>query len=271
MRRLFISLAGIIIFGLCGCETPSNTASSKARPHPSIEGLTVTDLEDKSAQAIQTEHLLVFRILTYEIGAEGLNELQSVIEELSQREIRYREKKAFKQNGFACAAGMPEQGAKIAQLLAQIGAERRGASRLMLLAGHTEIFSTAPFQAGVPVIYWDGDGTSATITPAMGLGGWTLNAKPDPRFRGMVQVSAAPAFWLSGAEDLRLRLGQEPIEYQFIEEGRFLARIEERGFLVLVPNRRIPVENTLDRALFHIFGRKAKMRFFVIICDHAGD
>lgn len=263
-------ILAVTLFCMCGCELPPDAGLSANR-QVSIDGLTIKDLEDRTAETIDTDRLLSFRILTYEIGAEGLNELQSVIERLSQRELRYREKKAFSQNGFACGTGLGDQGAEIAQLLVQIGAERRSISQMMVPAEQTEIIAAAPFQMGVPVSYMSGDGTEQMVTPPMGMGGWTVNAKPDPRLRGMVQLSVAPAFWLRGAEDLRIRLGQEPVEYHFFEEGRFLARLEERGFLVLIPNRRMPVDNTLDKVLFHIAGNKAKMRFYVIICDQAGD
>lgn len=271
MKYLFIlPLYFFSVFCFCGCE--STPAGSPSNQHSaSIEGLTLADLKESRSQTLEPERLLTFRILTYEIGAEGLDQFRTVMDTLSQKQLRHLQKNAFVKNGFAVGTGLPSQGSSVAQRLFQIGAVRRAIKKLSIPPESTEIFAAVTVQPGVPVEYSTNAGVTQTFVPTMGLGGWTLNAKRDPRFRGMVQVSLAPAFWQRGGEDLRLRLGQEPLKYHFIEEGRFIVRLEERGFLVLGPDRMMPLENSLDKVMFFVPEKKAKLRFFVIICDDTGD
>jgi hypothetical protein len=178
-------------------------------------------------------------------------------------------KGTFEANGFAVGTASFETGAAIAQELAQIGAVRTAQANLIIPPDKTETLSRLLLQGMGTIHYAASEGNLATMALGPGLLGWVMSAKPDPRLRGMAQVKLFPAHWQPGIEDIRLRMGMEPVEYNPILVGQALMRVEEKGIILLGPTRQMPDEATLDKMLFFLPGPRPKIQFFVIICDSA--
>jgi hypothetical protein len=258
-----------VLWAIAGCEVPPpNTPASPKSP---FDGLKLSDLEDSTQNQVPDNFLMRFRVLTYTLDPVKVDKLSSIFKRLSQSDVRMVNKGAFAANGFAVGTASFETGAAVAQELAQIGAVRTGQASLMIPPDKTDPLSGFPLQGMETIHYTESKGNSATMTPpGPGLLGWVMSAKPDPRFRGLAQVKLFPAYWQPGIEDIRLRMGMEPVEYNPIVVGQVLMRVEEKGIIVLGPTREMQDEMTLDKMLFFLPGAKPKIRFFVIISDSAG-
>jgi len=256
------------LWAIAGCEVPPpNTPAASKSP---LDGLKLSDLKDPTKDQVPDNFLMRFRVLTYTIDPGRVDELSGLYNRLSRSDVRMVNKGTFEANGFAVGTASFETGAAIAQELAQIGAVRTAQANLMIPPDIINPLSRLLLQ-GIGTIHYAVPGdTSATMTlPGTGLLGWVMSAKPDPRFRGMAQVKLFPAYWQPGIEDIRLRMGMEPVEYNPILVGQVLTRVEEQGIILLGPTRQMPDEATLDKMLFFLPGPKPKIRFFVIICDAA--
>jgi len=252
---------------IAGCEVPPpNTPASPTSP---FDGLKLSDLEDPTENQVPPNFLMHFRVLTYTLDPGKVDQLSAVFNRLSRSDVRMVHKGAFEANGFAVGTASFAVGAAVAQELARIGAVRTAQIALIMPPDNTEPLSRLPLQGMETIRYTESKGNAVTMTPGPGLLGWVMSAKQDPRFRGLAQVKLFPAYWQPGIEDIRLRMGMEPIEYKPIVVGQVLTRVEEQGIILLGPTREMPDEVTLDKMLFFLPGSKPKIRFFVIICDSA--
>ena len=261
-RYLFLFL---IFWIFTGCEIPQPDDPAS----PPIEGVKLSDLKDDS-NSMDTESLMAFRVLTYTIVPDSVDELKEIIDTMSRREVRTANKAAFHANGFGIGISTFKGGSEIAQKLGRMGAVRTAQARMMFRPDETEVLSRTLLQGTETVLYAKSSGSTAALTPKQCFGGWVFSARPDPRYRGMAQVKFFPATWLPGGENIRRAMGEEAIDYQPIHEGQVLARVEEGGVILLGPARSVQDETTLDKLLFFVPGRKPKVQFFVIICDSAG-
>lgn len=257
-----------VLYFVSGCEVPPPPPAETEWTFS--EDLKVSDLRDTSREKINKDLLMSFRVLTYTILPGSVDQLEKVYSILSQKDIRISNQNAFTANGCAIAGGGFEQGAVVARKLTEIGALRTAQMRLVIPPESKEII-TRTFLTGTETItYWKSGTGSETVSLRQGFLGWVLAPKPDPRFRGMVQMSLYPAYWQQGIESIRLLMGKEPIEYHPFDEARALVRLEERGFILLGPFRDTSEQTTLDKVLFYLPGRRPKIRFFVIIFDSMG-
>ena len=263
-RYLFLFF---VFWTLTGCEIPQQNDSESLKDL--LEGVKLSDLKEDS-KSMDTESLMVFRVLTYTIVPSSVDELNEIIDTMSRREVRSANKAAFHANGFAIGISTFEGGSKIAQKLRSMGANRTVQTRMMFPPDETEVLSRTLLKGTETVHYAKSSGSTAVLTPKQGFGGWVFSARPDPRYRGMAQVKFFPATWLPGGENIRRAMGSEAIDYQPIHEGQFLARVEEGGVILLGPARSVPDETTLDKLLFFVPGRRPKVKFFVILCDSVG-
>ena len=94
-RYLFLFL---VFWTLTGCETPEQNDSESLKDL--LEGVKLSDLKDDS-KSMNTESLMVFRVLTYTIVPDSVDELNEIVDALSRREVRTANKAAFHANGFA--------------------------------------------------------------------------------------------------------------------------------------------------------------------------
>jgi len=257
-----------VLWSIAGCEVPP--ANTPAPPKSPLDGLKLSDLEDPTKKQVTADFLMNFRVLTYTISPGQVDQLSGIFSRLSGSDIRMGDKRAFEANGFAVGAGSFREGVFVAQELARIGAVRTGQITLMMPPDKTEPLSIFFLQGMETIHYALAGSQSATMAPGPGFVGWTITAKPDPRLRRMAQVTLFPAFWKPGIEDIRVRMGLEPMDYHPISVGQVVARVEEQGILLLGPTREMTDEITLDKMLFFLPGAKPKIRLFVIICDSAG-
>jgi hypothetical protein len=258
----------LIIGCVAGCQAPP--PQNPAPQTPPIEGLKISDLEDNS-ESIDEQSLMTFRVLTYHLVPSSVDKLAEVFDSLSRKDIREANKQAFQVNGFGVGTAPFEQGGQLAQQLAAIGAERTALARLMFPPDSKEAFSRILLQPAEQIHYLNSLNTASTIESMQGFLGWILSAKPDPRFRRAALVELFPAVWQPGLQNIRLVMGNEPVDYQPIPAGQILLRIQEGGVILLGPVRSVPDETTLDKKLFFLPGRKPKIQFYVIICDSVGN
>lgn len=252
---------------LTGCQ--SLQSDDSVSDGPPIEGLKITDLKNDSPP-LDSESLIRFKVLTYTLAPDLVDQLKEVFDGLSLQDIRPSNKGAFYANGFIIGTASFRDGPQVAQKLARIGASRTTQGWLMFPADKTEALSHTLLQGTEVIHYAKSASSTATINPGQGFLGWSFSARPDPRFRGMAQVKFYPAIWQPGNENIRLLMGRDAIDYQPILAGQVLARIEEGGIILLGPARSMPDETTLDKLLFFVPGKEPKLQFFVIICDSVG-
>jgi hypothetical protein len=260
-------LAGLCLFAGCQVADPNSVVQEESLS----DGLKLSDLKDKSLTLPDAEFLIELRILTYVLNPDSADSLAAVFGVLSQNEIRCASQDAFAANRFAVGTSKPEENTPIAQKLYEMGAVRIGQTKFLIPPGQTEIISSTylPNGASVPYSPSRGGTSEITVLPNSFIG-WIMSVWPDPRLPKMIQINLTPAFWQRGAEDIRLRMGKPAIDFQPVEAGRVLARIEEGGFLLLGHVGQLPNQPALDKALFFLPGRRPKVQFFVIICDKAG-
>lgn len=266
MKYSFLLLLPVFYI-FTGCENPqTKDLSSKSL---SIEGVTLSDLQADSPP-VDNESLMKFKVLTYSIAPNSVQELKEVADSMSDRDVRIANKGAFYSNGFMLGTTSFENAGQIAKKLNEIGAKRTAQSWLMFPPNSTEVLSRMLLNEDVVVEYTKLSGAIATMNLGPGFIGWIFSAKPDLRYRGMAQIKLSPATWKPGIKNIRLVMGKEAIDYQPVPEGQVLARIEEGGVILLGPARSVPEETTLDKLLFFLPGRRPKMQFFVILCDSVG-
>jgi len=252
---------------LWGCAV---SPQSMPAPVP-VEGLKLSDLKDSANFKPNAEYLIELRVLTYVLDSASADELKTVYDMLSQQAIRTANRDVFALNGLAIASGPSQEASRIAQRLYEIGAVRISQSKLLIPPEEIQILSSTFQQQGLTFLYCPFQGRiNEIVLPPSTFIGWTMLARPDPRLEKHVQLTFVPSYWQRGAEDLRLRMGKQPIDFKPLEAGRVLARLEEGGFLLLGPNGKMPEQNTLGKILFLLAGRKPQMQFFVILCDKAG-
>lgn len=257
-----------VLWAIAGCQVPPPNTPAQKSP---LDGLELSDLEDSTKNQVPDAFLMRFRVLTYTLDPGKVDALSSIFRRLSQADVRMVNKGAFAANGFAVGTASFRTAAAVAQELAQIGAVRTSQTNLMIPPDNTDPLSELPLQGTETIQYAAFGGNPATMTPpGPGLLGWVMSAQPDPRFRGLAQVKLFPAFWQPGFEDVRFRMGLEPVEYQPFVAGQALMRVEEKGIIVLGPTRQMTDETTLDKLLFYLPGNRPRIRLFVIICDSVG-
>lgn len=264
--RFYTILSCLIV--VIGCETPQSTSNDSEKDM--IKDLTVQGLRDTSQEKADHENLMNFRILRYSIIPGAADELEKAFSLLSREDVRAQNSKAFSANGLNIGVGSAEQVGAVARTLTEIGAVRISSTRLIVPPVSQEIVSNTFFRTAEKLTYANSTSNDIKILLEPGFVGWVLSAKPDPRFRGMAQVDLFPAYWQPGIENIRLLMGKDPVEFQPFQEGHVLARLEERGFILLGPGRNIPEQATLDKLLYYIPGPRPKVHFFIIVCDSSG-
>lgn len=257
-----------LLWAFTGCEVPPQSGSIPE--NSPLDNLKLSDLKDVTAEQVNVDSLMNFRVLTYLIDPGNVETLDNVYSHLSQTDVRVVNKEAFRSNGFMVGIAPVNERVAVPRELARIGAVRTAQANLMMPPDQTEAMSSVPLQVPEAFNYALSEDNSTTLTLGPGFLGWVMSAKPDPRYRRSALVKIFPAYWQPGIEDIRLRMGLDPIDYQPIPAGEVLMRVEERGVIVLGPVREMSDSKTLDRKLFFLPGRNPKIRFFVIICDSAG-
>jgi len=171
---------------------------------------------------------------------------------------------------MAVGAGAFEQGRAVVKKLNEAGAIRVAQTRVIVPIKQPQILSQTFLQENETLAFATSLASATEVSPGPGFIGWIFTAKPDPRFRGMVQVHLYPAFWQQGIENIRRMMGKPPIQFHPINEGGILTRMGEQGFILLTPGRDVPEQLTLDKLLFFLPGQRPKVQFFVIIFDSMG-
>jgi hypothetical protein len=257
-----------VLWTVSGCDQPATTVPD--RQQDTLGDLKVTDLQDPFDDTPRAEDLMNFRVLIYTVEPEAIDQLTDLYDRLPHDNIRWVNRGIFYANGFSAGVGTFRQGSEIARTLSQIGATRTADARLKFPVDETQIFSRIFLQDPERFYVSDLSGEEAAVTLGPGIMGWVFSAKPDPRFRGMAQVNFSPAVWQQGFEDFHFLIGKEPIDFQLLQQGQFLTRVEEGGFILIGPARPVPESNTLDKKLFFLPGQRPKIQFFIIICDSVG-
>ena len=268
MKITILSICFAFVWAITACELPQPPADPSQVV--SFEDLKVSDLADTSQENIDSEFIMSFRVLTYTIVPGAVDELDKICQMLSQQDVRLLNQEAFKENGLAVGTGSFEQGSEVARKLNEVGAVRVGQAHLTVPPENTQVISRTFLQGTETFTYATSAVTNLEVTPGPGFFGWVFSAQPDSRFNGMVQVRLYPAYWQQGLENIRLLMGQEPVEYRPLDDGTILTRLGERGFLLLVPGRDVPDKLTLDKLLFFMPGQRPKVQFYLIIFDSMG-
>lgn len=263
LRYLYV-VTFFLIFAGCEVPPPQPTVPEK---NP-FEGLKIDDLRDKSLDKTIGQSLMSFRVLTYTIVPAVRGQLHIVYDKLSQKDVRMVNPNAFSANGFFVGTGTLDQSRDVVKILTELGAVRNSQARL-IIPDAPEIVSRTLLPVAKKITYSSGS-TEADMMIEAGFAGWVLSPKPDPRFRGMAQITLYPAYWQQGIENIRLLMGKEPVEYKLFDECSVLARVEENGFVLLGPAREIPEQSTLDRLCFYLPDKRPKVQFFIIIYDSTG-
>lgn len=264
---LFLCILLSLWWTVGGCEVSAPTPVPEKKP---FDGLKLSDLEETSQKQINPDQLMNFRTFTYSIAPGNIYKLCDIYNRLSRSDIRMEDKGAFEANGFSIGVGSVEDGAMIARELGQIGAVRAAQTRLLMPPDQLDPISSIFLQGTEVISYAMSANNFTTIMPGPGFLGWVMSARPDPRFRGMGQIKLFPAYWQPGIQDIRLRMGLEPIDYKPVSPSQVVLRVEERGIILLGPTREMSEEITLDKILFFLPERRPEVRFFVIICDSVG-
>ncbi|MCI0498635.1 MAG: hypothetical protein L0Y36_02995 [Planctomycetales bacterium] len=259
-------LSGLWLFTGCEVADPNSMVQEKGASN----GLKLSDLQDTSPLHPDAEFLIELRVLTYALKTDSADALAAVFAALAQTDVRCANRDAFAANGLAVGTGRGEQSARVAQMLYEIGAVRIGQTKLLIPPDQIEVLSRSYLPNAAPILYSPSRNSTAEMNLSAGSMGWIMSARPDPRLPKKVQLNLVPAYWQQGGEDLRLWMGKPAVDYQPVQAGQVLVRIEEGSFVLLGPARTPPDQTTLDKILFFLPARRPQVQFFVIICDKAG-
>ena len=257
--RFFICLFLVAMFFGVGCDTAQQNQTDD---FSDIQGLKLADLQAEESE--KTESLLSFSVLSYVLDANSLDTMESVIDILSDRDVRYDNAEAFGANGFVARKGEHRQGAQFAQKLRSIGAVRLSQSNLSIPSGVDESFYGVDITESMSIIYSTSQTGLGGTTLQRGKLGWILSAQADPLVRGLVHLTLGPAFWEKGIRDLRILEGKDPYQYRTFDVGRVHIQLEAGQFLLLGSDRSAGGQDTLNSLLFEL-PEQNKVRFFVII------
>ncbi|MHC5101392.1 MAG: hypothetical protein ACYSOG_06110, partial [Planctomycetota bacterium] len=95
---------------------------------------------------------MAFRVLTYTIVPDSVDELKEIIDTMSRREVRTANKAAFHANGFGIGISTFKGGSEIAQKLGRMGAVRTAQARMMFRPDETEVLSRTLLQGTETVL-----------------------------------------------------------------------------------------------------------------------
>jgi len=263
MKRtcLFLCLF-LCCWSLSGCENPSPEASVA----DVLGGLKLSDLRDTSADLERADFLINFRVFQYVLDPNDLSVLEPLYE--SSKHVVFQDRQAFDANGFAITVMSREDANQIARALNTAGAKRVSIGVVGVPPETTDILSSVPVYKAQPVSYYTSADNRVTETVYPGFLGWTLFAQDSAR-PNTILLKASPAYWRTGAEDLRIRFGKEPINFNLLEFASFQTRLNVGDFILLAP-RRAADPATLSHALFTEFGKKTLARCMVLVCESAG-
>jgi hypothetical protein len=261
---LFLSLClTIACCGLSGCQPVPPPA-----PDP-LDNLKITDLQDTTSDQKQADYLINFRVIQYLMDPNELAKLEPVYANNPQRQLHFQNDHAFEANGFAVAMKSRQDGTTIARALSDAGASRLGQTFLSIPPDSTEILSSISFYQpqSISFVASQDDLTNEYLYP--GCLGWTIFAQ-NSAVRNTIILKLAPAYWQTGVEDLRSKLGKPPINYNLFDFAAFQTRLKEGDFLLLAPSRLMMETTTLNQALFMQPGKKIQAKCFVLILESAG-
>jgi hypothetical protein len=247
---------------LSGCETPP----SQPPVVDALGGLKITDIRDTSADLKEADFLISFRVFQYVIDPNNLAMLEPLYE-LSDRVV-YDDTQAFADNGFAVTVVSRQEGSQIARTLNNAGTARTGVSFISVPPETTDILTGTPLYQPRQITFVNALDNLVEQTVYPGFMGWTLFAQ-NSALHGTIVLKLSPAYWQTGTEDLRIRLGTEPINFNLLDFASFQTRLKVGDFLLLAP-RRVPENGTLSEALFVQSGKKTQAKCFVLVCEGAG-
>lgn len=259
----FLLCSAVSCLLLIGCQAP-------AAPAPGTPGgPKLSDVRDTSLQLKNADFLITFKVFPFTIDPNLLPLLDPLYQQPRAAEIYFRNAAAFEANGIAVLAGPRERLTAIARALNNAGASRIAQNIISVPPAQTDAFSSVPFYQPRSLYFLTDKSklTSRLLYP--GFVGWTLFAESSA-VRDMILLRIAPAYWQTGAEDIRLRFGKEPINYEPFEFAAFHLRLKEGDFILLAPSRISDQTNSLNRALFLETGKRPLAKCFVIVCESAG-
>lgn len=265
MKRTCLFYLILVLIGclLSACQTADTTVVA---PPP---GLKITDLQDTTLTIEKADFLISFRVFQYQLDPNSISRLASVFDTVTAAEIRFHDEQAFRANGFAVGSGTRQDASGLARALADAGAARIGFTLLSIPPAETSILSSTSIYQPLSISFYKSaeDASAEYLYP--GYLGWTLIAESSA-VRDTAIIKIAPAYWQSGAEDIRILSGREPIAFQPFQFAAFQTRMREGDFLLLAPSRLVPDPQSLSQGLFLQAGRKPKVTCYVIFCESAG-
>jgi hypothetical protein len=251
----------ILLIGLSGCAVPAAPPAVNA-----LGGLKITDIRDTSADLKRADFLISFRVFQYLIDPNNLGMLEPLYDATDR--VVYQDKDAFNANGLGVTVVSRQEGSRIARTLHEAGAVRSGIGVISVPPETTDILTSSPVYQVQQISFIDFTGTQVSQPVYPGFLGWTLFAE-DTVESGRIVLKLSPAYWQTGTEDLRIKMGKEPINFELLEFASLQTHLNVGDFLLLAP-RRAPEGGTLDHALFAGSGRRPQVKCFVLICESAG-
>lgn len=256
----------LCLFLLCWCLSGCQTPASQPAQVDALGGLKITDIRDTSADLERADFLISFRVFQYVMDPNNLGMLEPLYS-LSNRVV-YQDKEAFDANGFAVSVVSRQEGSRIARTLNSAGATRSGVGLVSVPPETTDILTSAPVYQARLLSFVNSAGSRISQPVSPGFLGWTLFAQ-DSALAGTIILKVSPAYWQTGAEDLRIRMGREPVNFNLMEFASFQTRLKIGDFVLLAP-RRDAEKDSLNQALFTEPGRRPQVRCFVLVCESAG-
>jgi len=257
---LCLTIAGCV---LSGCQPVPPPASDP------MDNLKITDLQDTTADRKQADYLINFRIIQYLMDPNDLSRLEPVYTKNAQRQLHFQNAGAFEANGLAVAMKSRQDSTEIARALSDAGASRLGQTFLSIPPDSTEILSSISFYQPQSISFFASPDVVTNESLYPGCLGWTIFAQ-NSAVRNTIILKLAPAYWQTGGEDFRTKLGKPPVNYNLFEFAAFQTRLKEGDFLLLAPSRLLMDNPTLNQALFMQPGRKIQAKCFVLVLESAG-
>lgn len=256
MRKNVLVCTALILSFFCGCRK-----SSAKIPPPPAEKLTLQDL--KSPKVSQNQPQILFELVTFELPAEKVKDIENVLSPFNLLDVRIGNKELFPKNGLSVFSGKGNDGDSLVSQLRSLEVKRIMRTSLITMDKADEFFATTAFPVDrymFSILYGDRK-AGQTLRP--GQIGFMITPGLTVR-KDSVHVKIVPTYVAAEAEKIGLVIGNVELGRRPFEQGKLEVMMQEGDFLILAPIR-VPTETTLDKMLFGPEDAQNKMRLYVIL------
>jgi len=253
MNKLILYISVMVAIAVCGCDQPQ-----KLPQRPSIEGVKFTDLIPSTTEKLPAAIRL--KLLTFEFPRENLLQMTRAFNALSEKNIKFTNRKAFDRNGFVAGIGSRE-------IWSLTGDKLKAAKAKKISTNNITIHDRDGYEIPVKEVF---DDVSLIYTNASfqvirhdlfsGTLSWRIKAGPAARRKGTAIVKIEALSRSQSPTIISKAAGHEEFGLTVFQSQSMMLKMEEGQFLILAPQAVLAkaetqVSESMNLAEFFFFTR----------------